>query len=282
MGHLLTQFGYAVIKDHNETSDRLDPCKSALYQTYDNLMRKKDDPHKKDGVENRFSIQSEVKQHLAYILRSVGAEISKLELTEDAKTQGIINDLSELYLDDSVAAPFLQLGITYYAQCGKTAKGTVDETNWIQNQIIGMLPGLKTKLHLVAEITTAFDHALRVCAWFMGRSVWFGAEKSISSEVFINILSMPTLCTYSLNTLDLISKEVRPKEARKVKAKEVAAASSVDTTSTTDTTAVVTPNSHTAAVVPSTDTAVMSAPVASVVPPGDNINADIQKVLEGI
>lgn len=278
LGNLLTQYIYAVIKDHNSSSDRLDPFKSILYQTYDNLMRKKDDPQKTEGAESRFSIQTEVKQHLAGILRACGNEIGKLELTEGTKTADIITALVDMFMDDSIVASFLQLGVTYYRHCGQTLKGSVDESNWIQNQIIGMLPALKTKLHLVAEITTAIDRSLRVCAWFLGRSVWFGAEKSISSEVFINTLSMPTECTYSLNTLDVIAKDIRAKVVRtKAKKTEVTAESVA--------TAVAAAGEATTAsapIVASTDAAsTVSVPTASAVT-ADNISNDIAAALTGI
>jgi hypothetical protein len=267
LGNLLNQFMYAVIKDHNGESDRLDPFKSMLYQTYDNLMRKKDDPNKADGTENRFSIQTEVKQHLAYILRSCGAEISRVTLAEGTKVEDIISALIEEFQDDSIVAPFLQFGVAYSAYFRETLKNSTDDTNWIQAQIIGMMPALKTKLHLVAEITTAVDKSLRAIAWLLGRSVWFGAEKSVSSEMFIYTLAMPTSNMYSLNTLDSISKEVRPKAPRTKGAKKaVAGAVAVDSATVEN---AVTADSET---VESTEVSVE----------GIVVNAEINQALEGI
>jgi hypothetical protein len=284
LGNLLTQYMYAVIKDHNGASDRLDPFKSILYQTYDNLMRKKDDPQKTEGTESRFSIQTEVKQHLAFILRACGTEIGKLELTEGTKTADIITALVDTFMDDSVVASFLQLGVTYYQYCGQTLKGSVDESNWIQNQIIGMLPSLKTKLHLVAEITTAVDRSLRVCAWFLGRSVWFGAEKSISSEVFINTLAVPTECTYSLNTLDLIAKDIRAKVVRtktaKTAAKTEVTAESVSAAVAAAGENTVTAGEATTSVATANNVSGSSTAVTAVT--ADNISNDIAAALTGI
>lgn len=268
LGNLLNQYIYAAIKDHNAASDRLDKYKSIMYQSYDNLMKKKDDPTKSDGVEGRFSIQTEVRQHCAYILRAC-SEIAKVELPKEAKVAAVIEALNDEFQDDSVVAPYLQLGVSYSHVFGATLRGTVDETNWIQAQIIGLLPGLKTNLHLVAEITTAFDTSLRVVAWFIGRSVWFGAEKSISSEVFMNVIAQPTPHTYSLNTLDALSKEVRAKPVRTVKSKKAADAPAD-------------------AIAPgSTDTLPVEAPTIAAAnglapPPQGDLAADIAKVLEGI
>ena len=291
LGNLLTQYIYAVIKDHNSASDRLDPYKSILYQTYENLMRKKDDPQKTECTESRFSIQSEVKQHLAYILRACGQELSKIELAEGTKTEDIITLLIDMFMDDSVVASFLQLGVTYYSHCGATLKVSADESNWVQNQIIGMLPGIKTKLHLVAEITTAVDRSLRVCAWFLGRSVWFGAEKSISSEVFINMLAMPTVCTYSLNTLDVISKDIRAKVVR-TKAKgtptaeltaESVANAVADAATTADAAARVTASTQSAVAVGApAETSIASADNIVTGANANNIGADIAAALQGI
>lgn len=272
LGNILNQHMYAVIKDHNNGSDRLDPFKSVLYQTYDNLMRKKDDPNKAEGTENRFSIQTEVKQHLAHIFRSCGQEISKVVLTKDAKIVDIINALTDEFQDDSVVAPFLQLGITYVQYFGETLKNSVDESNWIHAQVTGMLPQLKTNLQLIAEIATGIDQSVRALAWFLGRSVWLGAEKSISSETFIYALALPTVCMYSLNTLDTISKEVRakaprPKGVGKSKAattsavtEEVVADAVAETKVTSDTTSV----------------------AGTLDPPVGGVGDDIQKALEGI
>ena len=279
MGNLLTQYTYASIKDHNSASDRLDKYKPIVYQSYDNLMKKKDDPTKSDGVESRFSFQTEVRQHCAYILRSCGTEIARVEVPKDSKIAAVISALTDEFQDDSVAAPYLQLGVTYSKYFGATLRGTVDETNWIHAQVIGMLPGLKTNLHLVAEIATAIDNSLRAIAWFLGRGVWFGAEKSISSEVFMNVLAMPTEFTYSLNTLDALSKEIRAKPVRTTKSKKSAdAPATVDASTVTD---AVTASAD--AVTTAVATAV-STPVANgLAPPPDGIlAADIAKVLEGI
>lgn len=278
LGTLLNQFMYAVIKDHNNESDRLDPCKSMLYQTYDNLIRAKDDPNKAEGTENRFSIQTEVKQHLAYILRSV-TELSRVALADDAKIADIIQALLDEFQDDSIAAPFLQFGVTYSSHFRDTLKNSVDETNWIQAQVIGMLPILKTKLHLVAEITTAIDKSVRAIAWVLGRGVWFGAEKSVSSEMFIYTLSLPSPVMYSLNTLDSISKEIRPKAARAVKAKTSKAATEVSTPITGPVVkdAVDAANNSTVSTVDNT-----SASVDNIVASGETVNTDIAAALAGI
>jgi hypothetical protein len=259
LGNLLTQYMYAVIDDHNNTSDRLDKYKSALYQTYVNLMRKKDDPDKIEGAEGRFSVQIEVKQHLAYIFRSVCVEISKVEIAKDSNTLAIIKALTDEFQDDSIAAPYLQLGVSFAHVFGSTLKNSTDESNWIHAQTIGMLPGLKTNLHLVAEIATAVDLSLRAVAWFLGRGVWFGAEKSISSEVFVCAVAQPTPCMFSLNILDTLSKEVRAKPPRVKAPKSKEGSATVQ-----DNIAVGT----------------VSAP-ENLIPSG-TIGADIAKVLEGL
>jgi hypothetical protein len=284
LGNILNQHMYAVIKDHNNSSDRLDPCKSVLYQTYDNLIRKKDDPDKADGRESRFSIQTEVKQHLAHIFRSCGSEISKVVLAKDAKVADIITSLTEEFQDDSVAAPFLQLGITYAHCFGETLKNSVDESNWIHAQVTGMLPHLKTNLQLIAEIATGIDQSVRALAWFLGRSVWLGAEKSISSETFVYALSLPTVCMYSLNTLDTISKDVRAKAPRpKGVSKTKSAVTEGTVTEGTVTEGTVTDAVADAVAGAVNDvTAASTSHVGTVAPPAGGVSDDIQKALEGI
>lgn len=226
LGNIITQHMYAVIKDNDHGSDRFDPCKSIANQTYDNLILKSDDPKKIDAAEPRFTIQSEVKQQLTYILKCVGSEIgsSGIALGDSDKVISIIEKLVDEFGDDSVVAPFFSLGASTDEYFGKTLRQSADSTNWLQAQIIGILPHLKTKLHLIAEITSAFDNSLRAIAWYLARGVWFGAEKkSISSSSLMYVLGMPCITMYSLNTIDLISQQVRMKVVKAKKSNTVEA-----------------------------------------------------------
>jgi hypothetical protein len=162
-----------------------------------------------------------VKQHLSYILKNLQYEVSTVEkdkdlrLVDEDKTERIIEKLNDYFNDESKVAPFLSFGTS--VAFGPTLKTTTDESTWLQQQIIGLLPALKTRLHLIAELTTAMDNGLRALAWYFARGVWMGAEKSITSELMMTILSYYTKLPYGLNTLDEISKEVRPEKVKPAK-----------------------------------------------------------------
>lgn len=272
LGELLTKYIYATIADNDRSSERLNKFNPLAHQTYANIVRKKDDPQKMDGVEGRFMIATEPKQHLAFFLRKVGEELEgtvvgggRVELNDADDANIIASKLNDVYDGDSHVGNFINIGTALSAKFGATLKGAVDETMWLQTQIIGLLPRYKTRLHVIANVTGAIDTSLKACAWVIGRMVWFGAETKITSEILVSTLS---LYGYPLTPLDEVVHEVREKIVRPKKATKASANKS---DSTTVITTEVTPAQLNAAVANAvasgaltTDNTVSSIPVAAV------------------
>ena len=218
LGELLTRYIYATIADNDRSSERLNKFNPLAHQTYANIIRKKDDPQKMDGVEGRFMIATEPKQHLALFLRKVGEELEgavtggNRVVLEDADDATIIaSKLNDVYDGDSHVGNFINIGTALSTKFGVTLKSAVDETMWLQAQIIGLLPRYKTRLHVIANVTGAIDTSLKACAWVIGRLVWFGAETKITSELLVSTLS---LYGYPLTPLDEVVHDIREKVVR--------------------------------------------------------------------
>lgn len=254
---LLKKMMYAGIKDLDARSNKLSTRTPMLHEHYDNFIKAKTDESKSAHLEGLFTISTAAKQHLVALLRAVGREIEPCDIPNEADLPTIIKTLYEEHNALSILAKFFEFPAQ---QLGKTILSFTDETNWLHTQIIGLLPGMKTKLRLIATITEAFDRSLRALAWWLSSAVWFRVEKVVTSEMLLFALYQ---CNMDLDVLQGIEENVRVvvKKPRAIKKSTVAAAvvsanESVSSNTPTGESA----SSHAPADVPSTPSSAEAVP----------------------
>ena len=210
---------YATIKDNDAKSDRINRYSPMLSQTYDNFLRAKDDPDRYEGVTNRFTISTDVKQHLTYILLKLVEELDNIDLEADDTVASITEKLGDVYGPDSQLVNFWALNKE--KSFGPTLKSAKDETSWLHAQVTGLLPGQKTNTLLLALLSTEMDRALKSLAWIVGQHVWSAQCTSIDTKLFYSICAVSG---FSLEILDEIIGNVREKVKKTVKSKSVKSA----------------------------------------------------------
>jgi hypothetical protein len=213
LGIYVCKLIYATLKDLQNIHSDANEHDDLMFQTYDNLCKKRDD--RLTGVKNRFTLSDPVKQFIAFFFKSMIEEIKNIEL-QDAVTVNIITD--RIIIENAICyMPFMvALHATYAERFGATLKGANDTSMYIHNRVVGHFPQYASKLVTMAAISTTFDAFLKAIAWIFGSILWYSGT-TITEQLFLGVLSIQSNITQDM--LDTLRSCLRDKPAPKSRSK---------------------------------------------------------------
>jgi hypothetical protein len=190
VGDYMTKCVYSALKDVETSTDRESPFADEVrddvtvkYQTYDNLCKAKDDETRFEAKAKPFTFSTEAKQHsVALLLKMI--ECGECEIKEDQTIEDIIDSLEEGY-----SANIFTVGVKTPCDMGPTLTDCSDDTNYIHQQIVGLLPMYKNDLHVIATITEALMRTYKVLAWNLAMGIWYGTVRAVNNKVYTALLA---------------------------------------------------------------------------------------------
>lgn len=210
----LSKLIYAVFDDIEREGYAPPKYDQYSYNSYNNLL--KDKKLRADGVKNRFTITSEVKQMCTYLFTKLIEDIKLVPvLDEDASMVKAITNLGVEY-DECYSVFIIHLASNYKQSFDTTLKSANDPTMWFYNQIVGLLPVYAGKVKIIAEITSIFDDFLKTMAWLIGNLIWY-TEQSVNRDLFIGTVAQQKFIKRIM--LDELIGCIRVKAASKPRAK---------------------------------------------------------------
>lgn len=206
---------YAVYEDiERDWNGELKYCE-LIYQNYQNLLL--DKKSRSDGLKNRFTISSEVKQYLTELFMKMVKELGVIEITNEDTIESISDQL-ESEIAESYTLFMWNVAANYRAKFGETLKNACDTTSWFKNKLVGLLPVYATRATIIELLYNEFNTFLKAMSWHIGKFNWY-YESSISSTMFLGFLAQLGL---EQIMLDELSGCVRPKAPPKPAGMKVA------------------------------------------------------------
>jgi len=195
LGEIVKLMVYAGLKDLQVFSSRE---QDAALDHYDNVVLDSKD-EEKEKLKAVVSIRTEAKSLLRFFLVKI-ADLKDLEINDDDDILSIIDNNDGVVEDESYISKFLLIG-TYPIDLGNTLSTFTDKTNWIQQQIIGLMPAYKNRLHVIATITEGFIKSLKVLSSVCSNQIWFVEHKTVSEKLILGILGSLNLPVQMLEVI---------------------------------------------------------------------------------
>jgi hypothetical protein len=217
LGGLLSIRIHAGITDIDTDSERENPYSELNWQSYKNSKRSKDDQF--EGLTARFTIQSEVKQHLTFIFGKLISEIKNVLLDETDTAITIIEKLNDEHAESFGSYVFVA-GEHYKDIIGKVLRDDVDDKEWIRNQLVGQLPQYAGRTKIYDTITTGMELFIKAVSWLTAKFIWYHDDRTINSKFFLGIFSTLDVPQIMLDEMQTALRAKKP-ASRKPKSKKI-------------------------------------------------------------
>lgn len=222
----LSKLIYAVFDDITREWNGQVKYSNLIYQNYQNLLL--DKKSRSDGLKNRFSVSSEVRQYITMFFVKMVNELSTIEIGDNDTIATLSEKLDAAYAPECYTTFMWGVGTQYKTKWGATLKSAGDSTQWFQGKIIeGPLCKYATSSMIIALISTAFDSFLKSVAWLLGTLLWY-YPVPISSDLFLGVLKQQSL---NQIMLDELASQLREKPPTKPRAKKGASSGTPSTSS---------------------------------------------------
>ena len=219
LNNYLSKLTYAALKDieagWNDDEVKYDPN---LYQSYENILRDKDDTKKLIRPKHRFTIAKDTIQYLSFLFNRLIKEIKDVPLGESNEVASILAAVAAGTTD--CYTEFMFHMTQYREHFGATLKAANDPNMWFHTQIVAALPMYYTRQALSVNIHEEFDQFLKSLAWIFSKFVWYN-KMNIVGNVFLAMMAQHGM---SQILIDMMRSCLREKPPTKPRAKKAGAA----------------------------------------------------------